>query len=44
MNKPCFSIEFAFVWNALAVEELAELLGRLTTSELSILVIPEQRF
>ena len=42
MSKP--GITSVFVVNALAVEELAELLGQLRTSDLSILLIPTQWF
>ena len=44
MNRPGLVIVFAVVINTLAVDELAELLGQLRTSDLSILLIPKQWF
>ena len=44
MSKPGFVIVFAVALITLAAEELKELLGQLRTSNLSIMLIPEQRF
>ena len=44
MNRPGLVIVFVVVVNSLAVDELAELLGQLRTSDLSILLIPKQWF
>ena len=44
VNRPGLVIVFVVVVNTLAVDELAELLGQLRTSDLSILLIPKQWF
>ena len=41
MNRPGLAIVFVVVANTLAIDELAELLGLLMTSDLSILLIPK---
>ena len=44
MNRPGLVIVFVVVINSLAVDKLAELLGQLRTSDLSILLISKQWF
>ena len=44
MNGPGLMIVFVVVVNTLAVDDLAELLGPLRASDLSILLIPNQWF
>ena len=41
MNRPGLAIVFVVVANTLAIDELAELLGLLMTSDLLILLIPK---
>ena len=42
MKKPGLVIIFIVVVNTVAIDELAELLGQLKTSDISILLIPKQ--
>ena len=44
MNKPGLVILFVVVVNTLAADNVAELLGQLRTSDLSVLLIPNQWF